>query len=77
MQCVQKRLLSTAFLAGLIIMSGCADDSKKLSASQQQDAILKDPSAYKPAFGQDISGGNITTLDQNGLNRDLDHALNP
>jgi hypothetical protein len=63
---------------------GCAGSgesgptTRPASAYERQEQALQDPFGYKvDASGQDVSGGGITDLDQQGLKRDLDHVLNP
>jgi hypothetical protein len=62
------------------LLTGCATKPapQKPTASQRQDAALRDPFRYKPDFtGTDVSGGDTAHLDKEGLKRDLDHVLNP
>ena len=75
----QKRFLSMTMLIAVGTLAGCATDSSPppLTESQKQDAILKDPWSYKPQVGGDNSGGDISSFDRNGFNKDLNDLLGP
>jgi hypothetical protein len=62
-------------LAGMVC--GCADTSHEQTVEQRQDAALKDPFGYQPQVGRDIGGGDITTFDKSGFDKDMHDLLQP
>ena len=62
-----------------LIVGGCAE--KKEPATQPSgftDRALNDPFNYQPKMDKpDISGGGIGSFDKDGMQKDLDHVLNP
>jgi hypothetical protein len=72
-------------LPSLLILasSGCSSNkpptTRPATASERQDAALKDPFGYSPDMGSnnDISGGGITDYDRKAMRKDIDHVLNP
>ena len=64
-----------------IFLVGCSSDkhptTRPASASDRQEAALKDPFDYSPNINEDISGGDIGHLDKKAMKRDLDDVLNP
>jgi hypothetical protein len=66
----------------VVIATGCASDkhsaTRPASASDRQEAALKDPFGYSPNMDEsDISGGGIGDLDRKGMRKDIDDVLNP
>jgi hypothetical protein len=72
-------------ISGFVILvpalGGCASDkhptTRPSSASDRQEAALKDPFNYSPNMDEDISGGGIGHYDRNAMRKDLDNVLNP
>ena len=62
-------------------MCGCTNSppaTQPSSVYDRQQQALRDPMGYSPHVDKaDISGGDIGTLDKQGLRRDVDHVLNP
>jgi len=58
------------------VMLGCAD-TKTPSASDRQDAALRDPFGYSPNMPNKNSGGGLTEFDKQGFKHDVDRVLNP
>jgi uncharacterized protein YijF (DUF1287 family) len=76
-------LLSAVFTVGLA--SGCNADNKDRAPTtkparlaERTDKAIEDPFGYSPSFDRtDISGGDVGTMDKDGLRRDVDRVLNP
>ena len=64
-----------------IMLPACASDSGKKSSGMydRQEQALHDPFSYSPSVPKpdDISGGGVGGMDQKGLQRDVDHVINP
>ncbi len=74
--------LAAAAPVAVLNAGGCNSGpatTQPMTASQRQDAILKDPMGYKPQVGPDTAGGDggITHLDNDGLKKDLNDVFNP
>ena len=62
----------------LIIGCKAAKPTTQPSAYERSQNALKDPFNYSPNVGKpDISGGNLGELNNDAMNRDLDHVFNP
>jgi len=77
-------LLASGFC--LLLLTGCTQinaattqpTTRPLSASDRQDAAMRDPFGYSPNPGKtDVSGGGLTDFDRDGFNRDLKNVLDP
>jgi hypothetical protein len=71
-----------AALLTAVLSGGCAPDenptTRPAKLSNRTDKALADPFGYSPDFDRtDISGGGIGSYDKEGMNRDVDHVLNP
>jgi hypothetical protein len=69
---------------GSLLAIGCADSlnsppsTQPTTADERQAAILKDPFGYGGNTDKvDITGGDIKTLDQKAMKKDLDALFNP
>ena len=76
------RASSLLFLTcvSLLIVSGCgaSHPTTQPSMYEQQDRALRDPFGYSPDLKKtDMSVSGNGEFDQKGLQRDLDHVLNP
>ena len=64
-----------------LTLSGCSSDkhptTRPASASDRQDAALRDPFGYSPGIDNDISGGGVSEFDRKAMRKDIDHVLNP
>jgi hypothetical protein len=58
---------------------GCATKgARKPTTHQRQEEAMRDPFRYKPDWsGTDVSGGEMTDLDKQGLQRDLKNVFDP
>ena len=74
-----------ALLAGgSLLAQGCGAPADKQPTTRparladRTDKAIADPFGYSPNFDRtDISGGGIGSFDKDGMNRDLNHVLNP
>jgi hypothetical protein len=85
----KHRLKNMLFSASVFIcvhlwlIPGCASDkhptTQPVTASDRQDAALRDPFGYSPDIGSsdDISGGNINQYDRKAMRKDINDVLNP
>jgi hypothetical protein len=51
--------------------------TQPVSASDRQDAAMRDPFGYKPDMSNDISGGEYNEYDKKAMRKDIDHVFNP
>ena len=76
-------LAASLMLAGSAGHVGCAPADNKPTTrptklSDRTDKAMADPFGYSPSFDRtDISGGDIGSFDKDGMNRDVNHVLNP
>ena len=73
---------ASSILAVAVVAAGCAAPAKPTTRpaklSDRTDKAIADPFGYSPSFDRtDISGGDIGSFDKEGMNRDLNHVLNP
>jgi len=77
-----RRISPSLFcLLSSVLFVGCSTQppaTQPSSAYDRQQQALHDPMGYSPHVDKaDISGGDIGSLDKQGLKRDVDHVLNP
>jgi hypothetical protein len=71
------------FYCLLAVLAGCGTHAAKpttqpANLSDRSNKALSDPFDYSPDFDRtNISGGDIGTMDKNGMKKDLDHVFNP
>jgi len=80
----RTNVLLVCICVHLWLLSACSTEkhptTRPASATDRQDAALKDPMGYSPNMNSpdnDISGGKINELDRGAMKKDIDHVLNP
>ena len=79
---VRWLVLFSIFHFPFSMLAGCASDKQSnpaaTSASDHQEAAVKDPFGYKPNMDEtDISAGGINNYDRKAMKKDIDDVLNP